>query len=346
MSATKISWTDLTLNPVIGCTHAAYQQEDGRKVGHPGCQNCYAEVMCSRTLPGFEVHNECSQGGRWTGRVEVIHDRLLWPFTRKEYRPRPDGTKRRCFLTSLGDMGHPSLKVRDWMAIQGMMLLAPWIIWQDLTKRPIVQENRLKQYSPMECVAAWREVVGQDMARQYVQFEEPEEWHLLGRKWHHFTHIHRYVSVSDQPTVDALIPDLLEMPAAVRGVSLEPMLGPVDLGRWLKPRQSPNPDGYGGDIPVGWTTDFRRVNHVIIGGESGRGARPFALEWALDIIDQCRKAKVPCFVKQLGSNPYTEDVTQWEWFDAGMPIRLSGKGEDMREWPECLRVRQHVGDKS
>ena len=324
MSTTKIAWTDLTLNPVIGCTHAAYRPQDETKaVAHPGCQNCYAEVMCSRTLPGFEVHNECSQGGRWTGKVEVIHDRLLWPFTRKEYRPRLDGTKRRCFLTSLGDLGHPSLKVQDWMAIQGMMLLADWIIWQDLTKRPIVQENRLKQYSPMECVAAWREVVGQDMARQYVQFEEPEEWHLLGRKWHHFTHIHRYVSVSDQPTVDALIPDLLEMPAAVRGISLEPMLAPVDLTRWID-----------------------RLDHVIIGGESGRKARPFDPQWAADVLNQCREAGKPCFVKQMGSDPYTEDVTQWEWFDADSPLQLSGKGEDMNEWPECLRVRQQVGHKT
>lgn len=122
-----------------------------------------------------------------------------------------------------------------------------------------------------------------------------------------------------------------DMEVAAR-VALEPMIGPVDLrfAAWTGAEE------YG----------FMGLNHVIIGGESGRNARPCAIEWIADVVEQCQSAKVPCFVKQLGSNPYTEDVTQWEWFDAGMPIRLSGKGEDMREWPECLRVRQHVGDKS
>lgn len=372
MSTTKISWTDLTLNPVIGCTHAAYQA-GGRKMAHPGCLNCYAETMCSRVLPGFEVHNRCSSGGKWTGKIEVLHERLSWPFTRKEYKQRRDDKPRRCFLTSLSDMGHPALSETDWMAINGMMVLAPWIIWQDLTKRPERQAALLKRYSPAKCVEAFRSRLTDEQADECLNSRAASLWNQQPlRHWEDFRHIQRYVSISDQPTADALIPLLLQMPAAVRGVSLEPMIGPVDLSRWLRPHQSLNPDGYGGGIPVGWTTDFRRVNHVIIGGESGRGARPFALEWAEDVVEQCQSAKVPCFVKQLGSQPVVHatnpdrglfpphpmTLTDWarchirifggrvEGDDTVLWPKPTGKGEDMREWPASLRVRQHVGDKS
>lgn len=330
MSTTKIGWTDLTLNPVIGCTHAGYTAEDGKKTAHPGCDHCYAETMCSRTLPGFESHNACSKGGKWTGEIKVLHERLAWPFVRKEYKQRADGKQRRCFLTSLSDMGHPALGERDWMAVQGMMLLAPWIIWQDLTKRPERQAMLLRKYTPAQCV----DVLCRSNATVARTALPYELWHGFDgpRTWNSFPHIHRYVSVSDQPTADALIPLLLQMPASVRGVSLEPMLGPVDLLLAAY-------DGAESLQAMGG------INHVIVGGESGRGARPFCLEWALDVIWQCEQSGVPCFVKQMGSDPYTEDVTQWEWFDADSPLQLSGKGEDMNEWPECLRVRQHVGHK-
>ena len=358
MSTTSIGWTDLTLNPVIGCTHAGYQGADGKKQAHPGCLNCYAEGMCSRKLPGFTGHNKCSSKGKWTGEIQMLYERLAWPFMRKEYQPRKDGKQRRCFLTSLSDMGHPALAESDWMAVQGMMLLSPWIIWQDLTKRPERQRVLLEKYSPAECVDAFCS------AKPGGYAVNGRDWLKDGwrNEWIAYKHIHRYVSVSDQATADALIPELLKMPCAVRGVSLEPMIGPLDLTAYLKPlceqcegtgyySPSTGRAGTGGQIceDFGDCTDGLQpslLNHVIVGGESGRGRgiRPFALEWALDVIEQCKAAKVACFIKQMGSKPYTEDVGRWEWFDADKPIQFTGKGDNPIEWPEVLRVQQNVGD--
>lgn len=329
MSTTSIGWTDLTLNPVIGCTHAGYQGADGKKQAHPGCLNCYAEGMCSRKLPGFTGHNKCSSKGKWTGEIQMLYERLAWPFMRKEYQPRKDGKQRRCFLTSLSDMGHPALAENDWMAVQGMMLLAPWITSQDLTKRPERQRVLLEKYSPAECVDAFCS------AKPGGYAVNGRDWLKDGwrNEWIAYKHIHRYVSVSDQATADALIPELLRMPCAVRGVSLEPMVERVDL-LFAAFDGAESLSAMGG------------INHVIVGGESGRGRgiRPFALEWALDVIEQCKAAKVACFIKQMGSKPYTEDVGRWEWFDADKPIQFTGKGDNPIEWPEVLRVQQNVGD--
>ena len=353
MSATKIGWTDLTLSPVIGCTHAAYEQPDGKKVAHPGCVNCYAEKMCSRKLPGFSGHNKCSSKGKWTGELQILHERLAWPFTRKEYKPRRDGKQRRCFLTSLSDMGHPGLAEADWMAVQGMMLLSPWIIWQDLTKRPDRQSMLLRKYTPAQCVEALCRS-NAIVARHAPPYEL---WHGFSghRTWDSFPHIHRYVSVSDQATADALIPELLKMPCAVRGVSLEPMVGPVDIERFMRP-------SWGDLTPRNTRPLMPYLNHIIVGGESGRGAgiRPFALEWALDVIEQCKRAGMWCFVKQMGSRPYIENVKRWDWkhlgwnfhdpswlpsgLECGAAPCLTGKGDNPLEWPEVLRVQQNVGN--
>jgi protein gp37 len=309
MATTSIGWTDLTLNPVIGCTHAGYTGADGVKRAHPGCDNCYAEVMCSRTLPGFEAHNACSSGGRWTGQIRVLPERLLWPFTRKEYGARKDGQQRRCFLTSLGDMGHPAVPERDWMAVQGMMLLSPWITWQDLTKRPGRQRALLEKWSPWSCIEeAWKRGLCSLVKLQTGP-----------NNWAHVNWIHRYVSVSDQPTADALIPELLRMPAAVRGISAEPLIGAVDLRQAIGlPNGGVNAISHIDGLGYG-------LDHVIVGGESGRGARPCDLAWIEAIVGQCAEAGVPCFVKQLGSH------------------HGPGKGDDMALWPEALRVQQSVG---
>jgi protein gp37 len=128
------------------------------------------------------------------------------------------------------------------------------------------------------------------------------------------------VSVEDQKTADERIPLLLQTPAAVRWVSYEPALGPVDFGRYLPS------DGYGQSCagePINW---------VVAGGESGPGARPFRTEWARDVIAQCKAAGVPCFVKQLGAH-----VIQ----DGERRIKQDKKGGDMHEWPHDLRVREY-----
>jgi protein gp37 len=122
-------------------------------------------------------------------------------------------------------------------------------------------------------------------------------------------HIIEGVSVESPKHLDRL-DDLRDTPAACRMLSAEPLLG--DLGRV-------NLEG------IGW---------VICGGESGPGARPCRVEWIESIIEQCRAASVPCFVKQLGNKPI--------WAGAKCsPIQPSrGKNHDITEWPEALRVQE------
>lgn len=117
-------------------------------------------------------------------------------------------------------------------------------------------------------------------------------------------------TVENQEMAEKRIPLLLNIPAAVRFVSYEPALGPVVFSPWLP-----------------------GIDWIIVGGESGNGARPFNPAWANEAVMACQKARVPVFVKQMGSNPSPRDGSAWG------PIR-SKKGDHLEEWPECLRVRE------
>lgn len=163
------------------------------------------------------------------------------------------------------------------------------------------------------------------------------------------------VSVENQAAADERIPHLLRTPAAVRFLSCEPLLGPVDL-RHIRPAQKPEAAmrpvtgevveanclsgdcitslgfGYSGGPTVSW---------VIVGGESGPGARPCNIEWVRSVVRQCQAAGVPVFVKQLGSQPEFGAGECVRWADAGPTQRLRDKkGGDIAEWPADLRVRE------
>jgi len=156
------------------------------------------------------------------------------------------------------------------------------------------------------------------------------------------------VSIENQHFADERIPLLLETPSAVRFISAEPLLGPIDFT--LR-----------GDRVAGWDEDWRydvlsgeewagprdedperspHLDWVIVGGESGHEARPCALEWIYEIVRQCHAARVACFVKQLGAYVVAEqrrtDDGVWAW-RAGLQHK---KGGDPAEWPEALRVQQ------
>ncbi|MEW5890830.1 MAG: DUF5131 family protein [Pseudomonadota bacterium] len=113
---------------------------------------------------------------------------------------------------------------------------------------------------------------------------------------------------------------LLAIPAPVRGVSIEPMLGPIDLGPWMRPSRS---------AATGRLAPHRHLDWVIVGGESRQGApaREFRLEWAYDLVAQCILGGVPAFVKQMGHNPTFR----------GERVYFTGKGDNPLEWPARLR---------
>jgi protein gp37 len=102
--------------------------------------------------------------------------------------------------------------------------------------------------------------------------------------------------VSTQEEADRDVPKLLKIPAAKLFLSIEPCLEPMDISKWLRPRQTDNPDGYGGDIPVGWTTDFSTLDWVIVSG----GRKPLHPNWVRSIRDQCQTEKVPFLFTSWG----------------------------------------------
>jgi len=126
------------------------------------------------------------------------------------------------------------------------------------------------------------------------------------------------VTVEDQRRADERIPRLLEIPARVRFLSCEPLLENVDL---LTPTFN-GADSFGALAGLHW---------IIVGGESGTRARPFDVRWARSIMEQCARADVACFVKQMGAAPV----------EGGAELLFADpKGGDPDGWPDELRVRE------
>lgn len=124
------------------------------------------------------------------------------------------------------------------------------------------------------------------------------------------------VSVEDQRRADERIPILLDTPAQVRFLSCEPLLGPVDfIQHWRK---------------------AGCLNWVIVGGESGKGARPFNISWAGELKVQCRAYGVAFFMKQMGSN-CVEKIKDTSW---DVSPAYAGKGDDIIQWPLDLQVQE------
>lgn len=128
------------------------------------------------------------------------------------------------------------------------------------------------------------------------------------------------VSVEDQKTADARIPTLLDTPAAIRFLSVEPMLEAVDLSQYLE-----------------------ALDWAIIGGESSQGgkkARPFNIDWARRILDQCQRLGIPAFIKQMGSRPFQDNTGGSTYNDHTYMKFKNSHGGDPEEWPEWARVRE------
>ena len=271
--STGIGWTHHTANFWWGC----------RRVS-PGCEHCYAEhlAVVRRKLP---VWGPPSTTGR-ERKKGVWKDVPKWNAAAKA-----DGVRRRMFVSSMADVFEAHPQVAPWRA-EALDLLADCdgLDVQLLTKRP---EN-IRAMVP----AAWL-----------------ESWPA---------HVWVGTTVEDQKRAEQRIPHLLAVPAAVRFLSCEPLLEAVDLD---PPRCPYCRDG--GEVQlldagahfIHWCVrcdseachgmwldacaDARQagINWVIVGGESGPGARPFDLAWARSIVAQCDAADVAVFVKQLGARP-------------------------------------------
>lgn len=291
-----IEWTEATWNPLTGCTKVS-----------PGCDHCYAETFAERFrgVPGHAFE----QGFDLRLRPERLDQPLRWR------RPR------RIFVNSMSDLFHADVPDEFIDQVFDVMEQARHHTFQLLTKR----HGRLRSYVQRR-VARWQEYARKfDDCPTEAMRNSPAAVDARRRATALPGHIWLGVSVEDQHWAEARVPALLQTPAAVRWVSAEPLLGPVDL-RNLRARNGALIDCLGGDVR---TSDGREVysctpsvlDWVVVGGESGRGARRMDADWARSLRDQCQHAHAAYLFKQAGS------VLAKEWGG-------KGKGGDPADWPE------------
>lgn len=293
---TSIEWTEATWNPIAGCS-----------VLSPGCTNCYAMRTAARlgrieaTAPVYAGLTLPSKAGPvWTGKVAVNEKAMLEPLRRRK--------PTMYFVNSMSDLFHESVPDEVIDRVFAVMALCPQHTFQVLTKRTA----RMREYVGRTGVA------GND--RSYPGHSIMVAMDALSRnKWPDLqwplSNVWLGVSVEDQKRADERIDDLEATPAAVRFLSIEPMLGRIDLSRWLV---CPNAlDGLSMDPSTGayecctncdWTGVIGSIDWVIVGGESGPGARPMHPDWTRSLRDQCADAGVPFFFKQWGEwAPHPKD---------------------------------------
>ncbi|SOC46254.1 protein gp37 [Rhizobium subbaraonis] len=356
---TKIEWTDATWNPITGCS-----------IVSPGCTNCYAMKLAGTRLRHHPsragLTKDSKAGPVWTGEVRFNREWLDQPLRWR--RPRM------IFVCAHGDLfaeGVPD----EWIdQVFVVMALSPQHTFQVLTKRP----ERMRAYltrppgnglQDVRNHLAWEatsnvmnaylpgwKTEAPDGPRRSLAINAFTSWPL--------PNVWLGVSVEDQKRAEERIPVLLDTPAAIRWISAEPLLGPVDIGRWTATAEvtckacqqqfwlhsaDPCEHEAGGSWTLacphcagcrckpGWTEADARamsmeppadwidrqvgrftkvhptikmtslIHWVVVGGESGHGARPMQPEWAESLRDQCAAAGVPFLFKQWGSHKVTSD---------------------------------------
>jgi len=284
---TGISWTDATWNPIRGCSRVS-----------EGCRHCYAEQVAARFAgPGQPYEGLAKKVGgeaRWTGKVRFIEEHLADPL--KWRKPR------RIFVNSMSDLFHEKLTDEQIDRVFAVMALAPQHTYQILTKRP----ERMRSYMtalangqrPL-CVTA-TEIRGSMVGGLMVQMAHGSD-RTDGPPYRPWPFLHLGVSVENQATADERIPLLLRTPAAVRWISAEPLLGPVETLYWYLER-SPSAMAANGKLPPGapeWAKiGMHALDWVVVGGESGPEHRPMNMAWLASIVAQCRANGIPVWVKQ------------------------------------------------
>lgn len=299
-----IQWTDATWNPLAGCTRKS-----------PGCDNCYAAAQSLRleAMAKIDLAAGIDPGGKakYIG-VAANNKKGIAAFTgiiNVDYGalnlPFRWKRPRKIFTNSMSDLFHPGVPVEFARSVCDVMERANWHTFQVLTKRP---ENILAMV--------------------------PEKWRTL---WPNNVWIG--TSVENQEMAEARIPYLLQVPAAVRFLSCEPLLGEVDLSHLEDPWHKDQFGHHfeydslsGSDEEMLFTSDGKPlgyINWVIVGGESGPNARPFHVEWARKIVKDATYDGRAIFVKQLGDNPHIDNKH----------LVLGYKGQLLEEWPEDLRIQ-------
>lgn len=293
-----IEWTEATWNPVTGCAPLS-----------EGCRNCYAAELAAgrlknhpsrvglatRTKAGNAVFNgEIRWNENWA------RDPLRWQ------KPR------QIFVCAHSDLFHASVPLEMIDRVFAVMAIGERHTFQVLTKRPDRMASYIRQLPDRE-----REIAEQARKIGCTLCDARDGRRVVARG--PLRNVWVGTSIEDQPTADDRLPDLMDCDGYVRFISAEPLLGPVDLTRWL-----------GCDI-----------GQVIVGGESGKRARPMHPDWPRQLRDQCLAAKIPFFFKQWGAwlpEFGADNQSAHHWPDGTwahlVGKEFAGRLLDGREWNE------------
>lgn len=314
--ATRIEWTDATWNPITGCTLVS-----------DGCRNCYAAELAATRLRNHPSRKGLARRNadgvaKFTGEVRFNEGWLDQPLSWRK--------PRRIFVCAHGDLFHEAVP-DEWIdRVFAVMALCPQHVFQVLTKRPERARAylRLRSFRRVEDIAidrAVNEPIGRVLLAPSVDPAlAPPGVRVELARWP-LPNVWLGTSIEDQETADLRIPYLLTTPAAVRFVSAEPLLGPVNLAKvatYFVQAQMHATDALLGGIwfhpflgnPTGPISNVEHLDWVIVGGESGRNARPMDPDWARSLRDQCREAGVAFFMKQMAQKAeIPADLMIREW---------------------------------
>lgn len=284
MGTSKIEWTEKTWNPATGCTKTS-----------PGCRSCYAERMSHRLAGrvGYPADNPFA--------VTLHPDRLEEPV----HWHKPS----RIFVCSMGDLFHDEVPDDFISAVFGVMAACPQHTFIVLTKRADRMERWFRHVGKAEprLDPKSEDPTGPSLECAYQLLRQEAEHHPAGMGGpFHCKHgpnptaswplpnVWVGVTAEDQRRADQRIPLLLDIPAAVRFVSCEPLLGGIGLSRYVWTRAEVQTAARVGISLKGG------LDWVIAGGETGPGARPAHPDWFRGLRDQCKAAAVPFFFKAWG----------------------------------------------
>lgn len=274
----------------------------GCKKISPGCQNCYAERMAQRLKAmGQAKYQDVVDAHGWTGKVQTDGGMEVM---------RVPGKGKMVFVQSMGDLFYEGISPISVSWVIQEILQQPQHTWQILTKRP---DRALAYY------------------RDRTGWTDPAM----------APHIWMGTTCEDQEWADQRIPILIQIPAAVRFASMEPLLVPIhDHSSALFPGDP--------SMARGWS--WADLDWVIVGCESGPGRRPCDNQWVADIVAQCHAAGVPVFVKQIRvgrkveKDPEMIALELTGYFEGG-PLCVG----DIQQWPRVTghesRETNHHGTK-
>lgn len=314
MSTSRIEWTDATWNPIVGCTRCS-----------PACDHCYAVRMAHRLgsnsqTPQYKgLTRMTPDGPDWTGEVRCLEAELSRPL--KWRKPR------RIFVGSMTDLFHEAVPFAFLDRIFAVMSLCPQHTFQVLTKRPERMREYLTRDDVRLSIRRNAEIIGRHLPDNHPGFSR-YNWEVddLGRVvpiWP-LPNVWLGTTIWDQASADHAVPILLDTPAALRFVSVEPCLGAVYLENWFydtapstagpwsdplgRPCEGyPRSGGIGGQMCS--SRPSKLLSWVICGGETGPGARPMHPAWPRNLRDQCEAAGVAFFMKKMsGGGQPPEDL--------------------------------------